>query len=136
MRSEPAPATVQPAMGISPRNVVLERVLLAEDDEAVGEGIEAMLELEGVESRRVFTGEEVFDAMLDFDPQVVILDVNLPGISGIEVCARLRDTRPEQPVILSTGHLTGIHLEQHTKALLKPYSFEELMETCHLLMEK
>ncbi len=79
---------------------------------------------------------ETLAAMHDFDPQVVILDINLPGISGIEVCARIRATNPDQPVILSTGHMTGIHLDPHTRALLKPYSFDELMETCHLLMEE
>lgn len=116
-------------------HATLERVLLAEDDEAVGEGIEAMLELEGIQCRRVLTGEEVFDAMREFNPQVIILDINLPGISGIEVCERIRRSDPRQPVILSTGHVTGIEISPHTRALLKPYSCDELIEACQLAME-
>ena len=112
----------------------LRRVLLVEDDEAVAEGIAAMLAVEGVECMSVDRGEVVFEAIRQFQPDVVVLDINLPGMSGTEVCARLRETYPEQPVILSTGHLVGIDLEPHTRALLKPYSCAELIEACQLAM--
>lgn len=120
----------------SVRRKPLRRILLVEDDPAVGEGIAAVLSLEGVECLQIDNGEAVLDAITEFRPDVVVLDVNLPGMSGIEVCSILRDAFPEQPVILSTGHFAATDDAPHTRALLKPYSTDELIEACHLAMNE
>ncbi|HEX6178917.1 MAG TPA: PAS domain S-box protein [Thermoanaerobaculia bacterium] len=114
----------------SPSPMPLQRVLLAEDEESVAAGLKALFELEGVECRHVGTGEQVMAAIAGFHPQVVVLDMKLPGMSGLEVLARIRASIPEQQVILSSGHFTELDLDRYTRALLKPYPFEELLHLC------
>ena len=123
----PQPAAPH-ALPASTRHTSLERVLIVEDDEAVAAGLEMLFQLEGIRCLRVATGEEVAAAIADFRPQVVILDVHLPGMTGTDVWAEIRAAWPELPVIFSTGHLREMDLDPHTQIILKPYAFDELLE--------
>ena len=107
------------------------RVLVVEDDESVGEGLRLLLEDEGFEVRLVTRGLEAIPAAETFEPDLVLLDVNLPDISGIEVYERLYARWPSLPVIFSTGHadaraLAGLQ-ERRVPSIMKPYTAEELM---------
>ncbi|MGZ8866974.1 MAG: PAS domain-containing hybrid sensor histidine kinase/response regulator [Thermoanaerobaculia bacterium] len=120
----------QPADEAAPR-APLRRVVLVEDDESVAVGLGLMFELEGVECLRIADGERALDIIREFDPQIVVLDIHLPGISGLEVAARVREMWPLLPIILSTGHMMELDLGPKTSVILKPYMFEELLERCH-----
>jgi len=107
------------------------RILVVEDDDAIGEGLRTLLEDEGYDVRLVMRGGEAPRAVGDFAPDVVILDVNLPDMSGLEVLQELRETHPDLQVILSTGHADATALESIRKlrvpALMKPYEIEDLI---------
>jgi PAS domain S-box-containing protein len=107
------------------------KILVVEDDEAVGTGLSAMLELEGFDVRLVANGLESKQSVADYGPDIVLLDVNLPDISGIEVYEQIRAVWPKLNVIFSTGHADAHALEdmQHTDApsIMKPYDMNELM---------
>ena len=107
------------------------RILLVEDDEAVGEGISSLLSEEGFLVRLVPRGLLAVAAVMEFDPDVTILDINLPDISGLEVLQRLRARWPALPVVLSTGHVDPDALEEIRKlrvpALMKPYEISDLV---------
>ena len=77
-------------------------MLLVEDDPAVREGIGLGLRHQGYEVFVVATGEEALENIAPPGPDVVILDVMLPGIDGLETCRRLR-TRTNLPVIMLTA---------------------------------
>ena len=69
------------------------RVVLVVDDEAITrEVVTAMLELEDVEVHAAHNGEDALAMALDVHPDLVLLDVMMPGLDGFEVCRRLRDT--------------------------------------------
>ncbi|HEX7155480.1 MAG TPA: PAS domain S-box protein [Thermoanaerobaculia bacterium] len=131
--------TAQPLEAEEPRaavTAVRRRVLLVEDDESVGEGIRTLLVDEGFDVRLVMRGLEAPDAIAEFAPDVVLLDVNLPDISGLEVYERLHDRWPAMPVIFSTGHADASALDdvrrRQVPSIMKPYEIGELLE----LMEK
>jgi CheY-like chemotaxis protein len=66
------------------------RVLLADDDRDSAATLGALLELEGYEVRMVHGGQEALDAAREFKPQVVLLDIGMPKITGYEAARRLR----------------------------------------------
>jgi len=65
-------------------------VLLVEDDASVGAALRMLLEQLGQTVRHVTTGSEALTAVPEFEPDLVLLDLNLPDISGQEVARRLR----------------------------------------------
>jgi signal transduction histidine kinase len=80
-------------------------VLIVEDEELLAEAIAATLDLEGLQTVVVHNGEQALTLARTLQPDLILLDVMLPGRSGIEVCATLK-TNPETssvPVILVTA---------------------------------
>ncbi|HEV7921066.1 MAG TPA: PAS domain S-box protein [Thermoanaerobaculia bacterium] len=125
-----------PAVSAAPeRPLEPQRVLLVEDDEAVGEGIRALLEDEGFEVLLVARGGEAMPAVDTFGPDVVVLDVNLPDISGLDVFELLAASAPHLPVIFSTGHadaraLDDVH-RRGVPSIMKPYDIADLVTLIH-----
>jgi DNA-binding response OmpR family regulator len=77
-------------------------VLLVEDDATVAEVLVAYLEREGFEVRWEDDGQRGLEAALSGDPDLVVLDLMLPSLDGLELCRRLRLSRPV-PVIMLTA---------------------------------
>ncbi|MGW0534154.1 response regulator [Streptomyces sp. NPDC003032] len=77
------------------------RVLLIEDDPAVQKGVTLALRRRGHEIEAAGSGESGLFAMERFRPDLVLLDLMLPGMSGLEVCRRIRETRQVPIIILS-----------------------------------
>lgn len=69
------------------------RVLVVDDDRDTVVSLTLLLRDEGHEVRSVHSGRHVMGAILDFEPDVVILDINLPGLSGWEVAKTIRSRR-------------------------------------------
>ncbi|MFC9587026.1 response regulator [Streptomyces yangpuensis] len=78
------------------------RVLLIEDDPSIREGVGLGLRRRGHEVRAAETGEEGLALMATFHPELVLLDLMLPGINGVQVCHRIRQTS-EVPIIMLTA---------------------------------
>jgi DNA-binding response OmpR family regulator len=74
-------------------------MLVVEDDEAISEPLVRALVREGHEVAAAATGESALELAGGTEFDLVVLDVGLPGIDGIEVCRRLSERRP-RPVIL------------------------------------
>jgi CheY-like chemotaxis protein/anti-sigma regulatory factor (Ser/Thr protein kinase) len=115
----------------APKDESGKRILLVEDDDAVGEGLCALLLDDGFAVRLVTRGSEAVSAVSDFAPDVVVLDVNLGEISGITVFEELKRKWPDLRVIFSTGHADAAALEdvrrQGVPAIMKPYEVADLI---------
>lgn len=68
------------------------KILLVEDDTALAAVYRSRLELEGFDIREVNNGEEALSATLDYKPDLILLDVMMPKISGFDVLDILRNT--------------------------------------------
>jgi DNA-binding response OmpR family regulator len=80
----------------------MSRVLLVEDDPAVREGARLALRRQGHEVAATGSGEEGLAQLRSFRPDVVVLDLMLPGMSGLEVCRRIR-ADSQLPIIMMTA---------------------------------
>ncbi|WP_327594157.1 response regulator transcription factor [Streptomyces chartreusis] len=80
----------------------MSRVLLIEDDPSVREGVELGLRRRGHEVRAAATGEAGLAAMAEFRPDLLLLDLMLPGMNGVQVCRQVRE-RSQLPIIMLTA---------------------------------
>jgi DNA-binding response OmpR family regulator len=79
------------------------RVLLIEDDRAVREGVRLALRRQGHDVAAAGTGEDGLEQLRSFRPDVVVLDLMLPGLSGLDVCRRIRGADDQVPIIMATA---------------------------------
>jgi DNA-binding response OmpR family regulator len=107
------------------------RILVVEDEPMVAEVVTRYLERDGYAVRRAEGGREALQAFGDFQPDLVVLDLMLPGIDGLEVCRRLR-AEAQTPIIMLTARgeeidkLLGLELGADDY-VTKPFSPPELV---------
>jgi DNA-binding response OmpR family regulator len=109
-----------------------ERVLIVEDEPNIVVSLEFLLRHEGYEVALAGSGPEALAAVASFRPDLVLLDVMLPGLDGFEVCRRLRSAPKPPKIILLTAR--GRDAERHKGLDLgadlyvtKPFSTRQLM---------
>jgi DNA-binding response OmpR family regulator len=79
------------------------QLLVVEDDDAIAEPLERALAREGHDVVLAATGELALDLIAERELDLVVLDLGLPGIDGIEVCRRARELRPRLLVLMVTA---------------------------------
>jgi len=110
----------------------MSRILLVEDDDTVAEVVSSYVTAAGMEVDRCATGTGAVQAALDLGPDLVVLDLLLPGIDGIEVLRRLRQQGVVAPVIMLTAlseeddRVRGLEVGADDY-LTKPFSPRELI---------
>ena len=97
-------------MNESNRNDAMPRVLIADDNPQNAELLDAHLDGIGYETRITANGEETLSAVKDWAPDVVLLDVMMPKLSGFEVCKRMK----ADPTTANTAVLMVTALDQPT----------------------
>ncbi|MDY6863135.1 MAG: response regulator [Thermodesulfobacteriota bacterium] len=109
------------------------KVLLVDDEEDFVTTLSERLQLRGIQAQSATDGESALRMIEDSPPQVAVVDVMMPGISGIEVLKRIKDQNPQIPVILLTGHgstkegIKGMQLGAFDY-LMKPLNIDELIK--------
>ncbi len=78
-------------------------ILLVEDDERISEPLLRVLGTEGYEVLHAATGDQGLEAVAAHRPDLVLLDLTLPDIDGLDVCRRVREDHPELPIIMLTA---------------------------------
>ena len=80
------------------------RLLIVDDEEQFVEALSERLSMRGYDVTTSHTGEDAVEKITDYNFDVVILDVRLPGIEGTEVLRKIRDLKPLTEVIMLTGY--------------------------------
>jgi|UniRef100_A0A7V6A224 DNA-binding NtrC family response regulator len=108
------------------------RVLLVDDEIEFVSALAERLNLRGFDTATATSGEEALQKVAASPPHVVLLDMLMPGMNGLEVLTRIKRDHPEIKVILLTGRgswdgIQGIR-EGAYDCLMKPIQIEELMQ--------
>ncbi len=80
------------------------KLLLVDDEREFVQTLSERLLMREVHSATAYDGETALDILSEDDPEVMILDLKMPGIDGMEVLRKVKATRPEVEVIILTGH--------------------------------
>jgi DNA-binding response OmpR family regulator len=117
------------------------RILVVEDDKKVARFVEKGFEQEGQAVDVVNDGEAAVAHALNFDYDVVVLDIMLPRLSGLEVVAAIRAKKPRLPVIMLTARgeledrITGLD-KGADDYMVKPFAFTELSARVRALLRR
>jgi DNA-binding NtrC family response regulator len=108
------------------------RVLLVDDEEDFVRTLSERLQMRDLDSQTAFDGEEALELMEDGIPDVMVLDLKMPGIDGMEVLRRMKKLYPGVQVIILTGHGSDKDEAQARRLgafeyLQKPVNLEYLM---------
>ncbi|MEE6258339.1 response regulator transcription factor [Plantactinospora sonchi] len=116
------------------------RILVVEDEHTIAESVAARLRAEGFLVEIARDGPGAVDAFRRYRPELVVLDVMLPGFDGLEVCRRIQADRPV-PVLMLTARddetdlLVGLAVGADDY-LTKPFSLRELAARVHALLRR
>ncbi len=116
-------------------------VMIVDDEEGIRETLSGILEDEGYESITAYSGEEAIKKAKEVTPDVVLLDVWLPGMDGIATLQELKGSHPAVPVIIISGHANIEIAVKATKMgaydlLEKPLSIEKVLLAVDRALEK
>ena len=118
----------------------MSKILVVDDDKHILDAFEQVLTERGYEVAQARHGREALDLVRAERPSVVIMDVRLPGMSGLEALAKIREFDVKLPVIIITGHGT---METAVEAMklgavdyhLKPFNPQEILQSIEYALE-
>jgi DNA-binding NtrC family response regulator len=107
-------------------------VLVVDDDAAMREMVVSLLDDQGIQARSAGSAAEAMERLADFDCDVVLSDIRMPGKTGIDLLGEIRELRPDTPVVLMTafGSIDSAVEAMHAGAfdyVTKPFQRDALM---------
>jgi DNA-binding response OmpR family regulator len=117
------------------------QILVIEDNRTLAVNIRRYLELEHYAASVSFNGQDGLDRALSEACDCIILDLDLPGLHGLEVCRRLRAAGNDSPILILTASGTKADVVQGLDAgaddyLVKPFDMEELLARVRTLLRR
>lgn len=109
------------------------RVLIVDDEAELVNALVERLDLRGIEAVGVTNGHEALERAYDESFDVMLLDVKMPGLGGLEVIKKVKEKWPKLEVILLTGHGSTRDAEEGLRAgafkyIMKPVNIEDLVD--------
>ncbi|MDI9861782.1 response regulator [Flectobacillus roseus] len=118
-----------------------QHILIVEDEQKVANFIKKGLETQSFEALIAEDGQTAIDTFSKHTFDLVILDIGLPGISGLEVCAKIRESNTQVPILMLTAlgsmadKLSGFEVGTDDY-LVKPFDFMELLVRVKALLKR
>jgi len=138
----PSPSSTQRRREVGDQPERRPRVLVVDDDEHIAASVRRALVYEGYAVDVAADGQTALARVSDAPPDLVILDIMLPGIDGLEVCRRLRaDTTADLPILMLTARDTTPDRVRGLDSgaddyLVKPFAYEELTARVRALLRR
>lgn len=110
------------------------KVLLVDDEEEFVKALAERLKMRDLRSDTVFDGEEALSFVEDQEPDVMVLDLKMPGIDGMEVLRQVRKAYPKIQVIILTGH--GTEKDEEEAKRLGAFDYLEKPVNLDVLVKK
>ncbi|MUV37005.1 Virulence sensor protein BvgS [Lentibacillus sp. JNUCC-1] len=116
------------------------KILVIEDEEAISEFIVLELQYEGYETTAAYDGRKGLELALAHDWDVILLDLMLPGLNGMEICRRLKNEK-DTPIIMITAKDSVMDRVQGLDRgaddyITKPFAIEELLARIRVIIRR
>jgi len=117
------------------------RALVVEDDSAIRRGVCDMLRFHGFEVQEAADGDEGLEQARSAEVDIVLLDLILPGVLGLEILEQVRNSRPTLPIIIMTAkgeeadRIKGLKLGADDY-VVKPFSIKELIARIEAVLRR
>jgi len=112
-----------------PENAHKPRVLVADDERVIADTLAMILNQNGFQTRVAYTGEKALELASDFEPEMLISDVIMAGLNGIDAAIKIREILPSIKILLFSGQAATADLLE--KARAQGYEFEILAKPVH-----
>ena len=117
----------------------MRKLLIVDDESGIVEEVKSYFEEEGYEVRTADTGKEGIRAVETFKPDIVLLDMKLPDMSGIQVLKFCKENLPQAKVIVNTGYVDQNIIDESERLgrdafLQKPFNLERLQQEIDALL--
>jgi two-component system alkaline phosphatase synthesis response regulator PhoP len=117
------------------------KILLVEDEKSLCDTIALNLELAGYEVEKVYEGKEALNTFLHSRFDLIILDIMLPGMNGIEICTRIRRENRQVLILFLSARNLGSERVEGLRAgaddyLSKPFNLDELLLRVEILLRR
>jgi DNA-binding response OmpR family regulator len=105
------------------------RVLVADDERVIADSLVMILNQSGFEARAVYSGEQAVEQAVNFQPEMLITDVIMAGMSGIDAAIQIRALIPHIKILLFSGQAATADLLEVARA--QGYEFDILSKPVH-----
>lgn len=117
------------------------KVLIVDDEEELCDILKSELEVWGYEVQVAFSGAQALQVLATFNPAVVLSDINMPGMNGIELLDKIQAINGLRPKVVMHSGFAGydsVDLKKRgaVELLSKPFDYQRLEELLALLMNK
>lgn len=106
-----------------------QRVLIVDDERVITDTLVLIFSTKGYEARAAYSAEEALEVLMDWSPDLAVLDVVLPGISGIDLAVRLKAEFPECRLLIFSGHASTTDVLRAADA--QGYEFNVVAKPIH-----
>ena len=120
----------------------MKKILIVDDDSVLRESLAAGLEAEGYSVSQARDGREGLNKATEWRPDLVVLDLVMPQLGGLEVCRKMREAGIESPIIILTGEkkeeidkVLGLELGADDY-MIKPFGMSELVARVHAVLRR
>ena len=119
----------------------MEKILVVDDNKDILQVVQLVLEVRGYEVMPIWDGNETIKAVKDFSPDLILLDVLLGSVSGIEICNEIKSNPDTKDVciIMFSAHAKGDDVLKLCPAdafIAKPFDIHHLSETIEKALKK
>ena len=105
------------------------RVIVVDDEPVIANTLAIILNQAGFEARAVFSGEQAIELLESFQPEMLIADVVMPGMTGIEAAIAVRNKLPKCNILLFSGQAATTELLEQART--QGHEFEILAKPVH-----
>jgi len=117
------------------------KILVVDDDRRIVKTTHDILKVKGYEAMVAYSGEEAVEMVKNSPPDCVLMDIKMPGISGVEAMKQMKAIAPALPVVLASAYATVELMEEAGKAgayavLSKPINFQMVLSFLAILRKE
>jgi CheY-like chemotaxis protein len=105
------------------------RILVVDDEQVIADTLARIFELNGYDASAVYTGTAAVETARTTEPELIILDVIMPDMNGIEAAIAIRGFLPSCKILLFSGHAATADLLENARA--QGHEFEILAKPVH-----